>query len=317
MTLKMQTDERVVTVAKLESLVIPSSSPYRVRLDEVPDRDHGVEVRRISPTTKNGTGSGDFVSGGEFAGMIDRNYKVQIDTAGEIGAATFKWSKDGGTTWDGTLIPILDTDPIELELGVTIQPGGGAGQDFNLGDYWTFTAEFWAEVDYVPTQTKEYQVSYVNGDVNFHSDDAGDTVRAVYEGRGSLVDAEDVNQLIAIVNAGEIALRNLDTSAFLVTECVGLDSNGVYIKANATNDAKPGFGFVKTVNAETGEIVLFGPLDGFVGLTPNATYYLDTADGGITPTPPSGSGSIKQKVGRAMTATKLFVRISDEIVQNP
>jgi hypothetical protein len=316
MTLRTQTDERAVTISKFESLVIPSSSPYKVRLDEVPDSDHGVEVRRISPTTKNGTGSGNFISGGTFAGLVDRNYKVQIDTAGEIGTATFKWSNDGGSTWQGTLISIPDTDPIELELGVTIQPLGGGGQDFDLGDYFTFTAEFWTEVDYVPTQTKEYQVSYVNGDVNFHSSDAGKTVQLAYEGRGSLVDAEDVNQLIAIANAGEVAVRNLNTSAFSVTNCVGLDSNGAYIKANATDNTKHAFGFVKTVGATVGEIVLFGPLGGFVGLMPGTIYYLGTSDGAITATSPSAGGSIKQKVGRAMTATKLFVRISDEIVLN-
>jgi len=317
MALKTQIDERTVTVSKLESLVIPLSFPYKFRLDEVPDRDHGVEIRRISPTTKNGTGSGNFISGGTYAGLSNRNYKVQIDTAGEIGTATFKWSNDGGSTWQGTLISIPDTDPIELELGVTIQPVGGDGQDFDLGDYFTFTAEFWTEVDYVPTQTKEYQVSYVNGDVNFHSSDAGKTVQVAYEGRGSLVDAEDVNQLIAIASEGEVALRNRDTSTFSVRNCIGLDSNGSYIKANATDNTKPAFGFVKIVDSGAGEIVIFGPLDGFASLTPNAIYYLDTVDGGITSTPPSGNGNIKQKVGRAMTATRLFVRISDEIVLNP
>lgn len=317
MRLKTQTDERAVTITKLETLVIPSSSPYKVRLDEVPDRDHGVEIRRISPTTKNGTGSGNFISGGTYSGLANRNYKVEIDTAGEIGVATFKWSNDGGLTWQGTLIAIPDMDPIELELDVTIQPVAGAGQDFNLGDYWTFTAEFWTEVDYVPTQTKEYQVSYVNGDVNFHSSDAGKTVQVSYEGRGSLVDAEDVNQLVSIANAGEVAIRNLNTSSFSANNCIGLDSNGVYIKANATDGTKPAFGFVKTVHAADGEIVTFGPLDGFVGLTPGVVYYLDTVDGGITATPPSGGGNIKQRVGRAMGATKLFVRISDDITVNP
>jgi hypothetical protein len=49
---------------------------------------------------------------------------------------------------------------------------------------------------------------------------------------------------------------------------------------------------------------------------PGTIYYLGTSDGAITATSPSAGGSIKQKVGRAMTATKLFVRISDEIVLN-
>jgi hypothetical protein len=73
---------------------------------------------------------------------------------------------------------------------------------------------------------------------------------------------------------------------------------------------------VKIVGATSGEIVTFGSLEGFVGLTPGAVYYLNTVDGGITATPPSAGGTIKQKVGRAMSATKLMVRISDEIVLN-
>jgi hypothetical protein len=316
MALKTQTDERTVTVSKAEVLAISGTSPYKFRLDEVPDRDHGVEVRRISPVTKNGAGSGNFVSGGTYSGLTNKNYKVEIDTAGDIGTATFKWSNDGGSTWQGILITISDTDPIELELGVTVQAVAGAGQHFNLGDYFTFTAEFWTEVSVVPTQTKEFQVSYVNGDVNFHSADASKTVQVSYEGRGSLVDAEDVNQLVTIANAGEVAIRSLDTSTFSATDCVGLDSNGAYIKANATDNTKAAFGFVKIVGATSGEIVTFGSLEGFVGLTPGAVYYLNTVDGGITATPPSAGGTIKQKVGRAMSATKLMVRISDEIVLN-
>jgi hypothetical protein len=96
-----------------------------------------------------------------------------------------------------------------------------------------------------------------------------------------------------------------------------LDSNGAYVKANATDNTKHAFGFVKTVGPTVGEVVLFGPLDGFVGLMPGAIYYLGTSDGAITATPPSASGSIKQKVGRAMSNTKLFVRISDEFTVNP
>jgi hypothetical protein len=317
MKLKIQYDERETTETKYEEATIPSTSPYRIRTDEVPDPDNGVEIRRISQAAKTGTGSGACASGGVYTGLSLKNYKIQIDTAGDVGgSATFKWSNDGGQTWQGVLIPIEDEDPIQVEMGITVKFSSGDGTDFELGDYWTFTAEWWTKVGYVPTQSKEYYVNYRNGNVTFHSSDASKTVQVSYEGRGSLVDAEDVNQLIEIANAGEVAIRNLDTSAFSATDCVGLDSNGAYIRANATDDTEPAFGFVKTVDAESGEVVTFGPLDGFAGLTPGAVYYLDTVDGEITATAPSGSGSIKQKVGRAMTTTKLFVRISDEITVN-
>jgi len=52
-------------------------------------------------------------------------------------------------------------------------------------------------------------------------------------------------------------------------------------------------------------------------MTLNAVYYPSTSDGGITEAAPSGQGNIKQKFGRAMSPTKLMVRISDEITVNP
>lgn len=312
MALKTVTDERVVTESIVETLGIPAGSPYTVRLEEVPDADHTVEVRRIGPVTKTGTGSGTIASGGTYTGLADRSYLIEIDTAGDIGTATFKWSTTGGSTWSGTLIPISDTDPISIELGLTIQATAGAGQDFDLGDQFEFDAEFWTEVDYAPTATKEYQVDYVTGDVDFHSADASKSVQASYEGRGSLVKSEDVNQLVEVLNSGEVATRNVDTSEFTALDCVGVDSTG-YILANATDGTAPALGFVKTVDDTEGEIVTFGPLAGFAGLTPGAVYYLATTDGAITSAAPAGAGNAQQKVGRAISTTVLFVRISDEI----
>ncbi len=311
MALKTQTDERDVTVSKAETLAIPAASPYVVRLEEVPDSGHGVEIRRVGPASKTGTGSGSCTSGGIYSGATTKMITVTIDGAGDVGAATFKWHD--GTSWRGTLLPISDTDPIELEMGFTVAFGEGAGTDFELGDSWTFDVEFWTEVTVVPTATMEYQVNYVDGDVLFHSADASKSVQASYEGRGSLVDAEDVNQIIDILNAGEIAIRNVDTSVFAALDCIGVDTTG-YIEANATDGTKPALGFVKTVDDTEGEIVTFGPLAGFVGLTPGAVYYLAATDGGITATAPATPGNAQQKVGRAMSATTLFVRISDEVV---
>lgn len=43
------------------------------------------------------------------------------------------------------------------------------------------------------------------------------------------------------------------------------------------------------------------------GLTPSAIYYLGLAPGTLTTTPPSSSGQLVCQVGRAMSATSLFV----------
>ena len=319
MSLRRVTDERVTTIAVQDLIDIPAGSPYENRLSEVPDQDHGVEIRRVSPITVGGsnTGTGSCASGGFYSGMSDRSYLIEIDTAGAIGAATFKWSKDEGVTWVGTLIPISDTDPISLEFNLSAQfIDGLSGTSFEVGDQFSFTAEFWAEVIYVPVATKQYQVDYATGEVEFQSADAGKTVQASYEGRGSLVQADDINQILDVLSFGEVAIREIDTSALIANKAVYISGADAFGLANATDGTKPAVGFVKTVSATVGEIVIFGVLDGFVGLTPGSVYYLDSSDGAITITSPSSAGTIKQKVGRALSVSKLMVNISNEITVN-
>ena len=318
MSLRKVADERVTTISVQDLVVIPAGNPYENRLSEVPDQDHGVEIRRVSPAVA-GThvGTGSCASGGLYSGMSDRSYLIKIDTAGAVGVASFKWSKDAGVTWIGTLIPISDTDPISLELNLTVQFADGiSGTSFAVDDTYSFTAEFWTEVTYAPIATKQYQIDYATGEVEFHSADASKTVQASYEGRGSLVQADDVNQLVDAIEAGLVFVGGQDTSDFSVNDCIGVDGSGVLQKANATDGTKPAIGFVKAVDPSRGEIALFGILGGFSSLTPDAIYYLDTTDGSITLTAPSAGGTIKQKVGRAWSTTKLMVNISNEIVTN-
>ena len=307
--LKRQTDERAITETKAEILVIPSGS-CKLRLEEVPSQDSGVEIRRIGPTVKTGAGFGSFQSGGTYTGLSTKNYKIEIDTAGEIGVATFKWSNDGGLTWQRTLVPIPDTDPIGLESGVTITPSAGAETDFELGDYWLFSAEYWTEVIYVPTQSKEYQVDYTNGDVLFHVADAEKEIHLGYEGRGSVVDAEDINQLIDVLDRGEVVMRNVDTSGLTVNKAVAVLAADVYQYANATGGTKPAIGFVKVSDDEFGEVITHGPLSGFTGLTFGGLYYLDIEDGEITLVKRQSG----QVVGRALSDTELFVNIEEPFV---
>jgi hypothetical protein len=313
MALEIQYDEREIPVTKEEIRTIPLQSPYRVRLGEVPDPDNVVEVRRITETVKNGTGSGDCTSGGWYTGMTDKSYKIQIDTPGNIGeGATFKWSNDGGSSWRGTLIPIEDEDPIELELGVSVAFSSGTGTDFQLGDYWTFTAEFWTQVNSLPSVSKEFYVNYRNGDVTFHSSDAGKGVQITYEGRGSLVDAQDINEIIYQIERGQVYLAGLDTSNFQERQVVSVDSNGSLQLANAENSSRPAIGFIKKVDSENGEVLLFGIMDGFSSLTPGATYYLALTSGQIHKVKPGGSGNIVQVVGRALNPTRLLVSICQD-----
>lgn len=60
----------------------------------------------------------------------------------------------------------------------------------------------------------------------------------------------------------------------------------------------------------SGQIQTDGVLDGFSGLTPNSTYFLDpTTAGAITDTAPTTSGHHVVKIGRALSTTELLIDI--------
>ena len=86
-------------------------------------------------TTFTGTGLNDATIGGTYIGTSDLNYKIEIDGTGT--PDTFKWSDDGGSTWDATLVAI-DGTAQALNNGVTVTFGATTGH--TLADYWTVTA---------------------------------------------------------------------------------------------------------------------------------------------------------------------------------
>ncbi len=104
--------------------------------------------RALSGLTKTvdvGTGTMRVLGGHTHA--ADVSYVAEIDSSGtqDQNAATFRWSDDGGSTWDASA-QSLDTDlgdgllalaPIELQNGVLIQFGVGT---YANGDRWTWTA---------------------------------------------------------------------------------------------------------------------------------------------------------------------------------
>ena len=78
-------------------------------------------------------------------------------------------------------------------------------------------------------------------------------------------------------------------------------------KADATTAGKEANGFVlSAVTLGNNATVYFDGTDTQLSsLTPGAVYYLATTAGGVTDTPPSGSGNVLQRVGRALSATEL------------
>jgi len=77
------------------------------------------------------------ISGTVFTGTVPRSFVVKID--GVTTPNTFKWSKDGGSTWDATRVPITAGKPQLLTEGIYIK--FSQGTDLGLNDSWTFTAK--------------------------------------------------------------------------------------------------------------------------------------------------------------------------------
>jgi len=94
----------------------------------------------VTKALKQGTGSAIINTGGVFSGLQSLEYAVKIDsvTAGTgIGQATFKWSEDGGESWEAAGIA-TSADIVSLSHGVNVKFTSVGGDDFALNDTWFF-----------------------------------------------------------------------------------------------------------------------------------------------------------------------------------
>jgi len=89
----------------------------------------------VATETFTGTGLDDLTSGGTYTGSGESNFRVQIDATGT--PDTFKWSNDGGTTWEATGVNITGSAQ-SLENGATAAFAATTGH--TVGDYWDFQA---------------------------------------------------------------------------------------------------------------------------------------------------------------------------------
>lgn len=110
-----------------------------------------ITVVNVDPVTRN-NGAGIKPSiGGTYSGGSALNYHIKIDLAGAKGEAKFKWSDDGGSTWDDT--GVLTGDAIALNNGLTVTFDV---QAYTLNDEWEFFADtfrsdmVWVDI-FVPT----------------------------------------------------------------------------------------------------------------------------------------------------------------------
>ncbi|MBI4795868.1 MAG: hypothetical protein HY790_08550 [Deltaproteobacteria bacterium] len=94
---------------------------------------------RVHNLTKVGSGSATMVVMGDYTPQEKRKFVVQIQTSGEVGQATCRWSKNAGQTWEATGVITGDRQhPVPLWGGIQVYWEGGPGTDLVAGDYWQF-----------------------------------------------------------------------------------------------------------------------------------------------------------------------------------
>lgn len=126
------------------------------------------------------------------------------------------------------------------------------------------------------------------------------------------VTAADVRALEGAITRPFLAGGSVDMG-----DVVYVDSNGKVQVADANAAAtSAGFGIVvagsdKAESAfelnDAVTVCVFGPVGGFAGLTPGALEYLSETAGEVTETAPTGAGTWTKVLGRALSATVLFV----------
>jgi hypothetical protein len=91
--------------------------------------------KTIGADTFTGAGLDDFATGGSYGGYGSKSFRVEIDGVGSPN--TYKWSNDGGQSWEATGVAMSAGNFQALEDGVTVKFTAQTGH--TLGDRWDFT----------------------------------------------------------------------------------------------------------------------------------------------------------------------------------
>lgn len=109
---------------------------YRVRAELAASTPPHVGV-----VQKTGAGSATLVVSGVPSNSQDLDFLIEVESTGEVSAATFRWSLDGGSSWEKTgVVAATSTTPCRLRDGLLISFVPGAGEDLVAGDQFSFTA---------------------------------------------------------------------------------------------------------------------------------------------------------------------------------
>jgi hypothetical protein len=94
---------------------------------------------RLHNVTKIGSGSATLLLLGDYTKQEKRHFVVQIETTGDVGVATFRWSKDEGLTWEANgLVSGNRQHPVTLEDQLSVAWEGWGGNELVTGDLWRF-----------------------------------------------------------------------------------------------------------------------------------------------------------------------------------
>lgn len=93
-----------------------------------------VQEAAIGADTFTGSGLDDFTVSGNYNGNADRDYRVEVD--GAAATDTFKWSNDGGSTWEATTVAMTGAAQL-LEDGVYVTFAATTGH--TATDRWDFS----------------------------------------------------------------------------------------------------------------------------------------------------------------------------------
>ncbi len=95
----------------------------------------------VSEPVKTGSGAASLKLLGDYRREYPQDYLVEAETRGEVGTATFRWSLNGGQSWQETGRRTTGADdPAALEQGLAVYWEAGPGLDLAAGDRWSFTA---------------------------------------------------------------------------------------------------------------------------------------------------------------------------------
>src|SRR3990172_7246408 len=200
----------------------PSNQPLLTSVRIYNDDVNVLDVKRVyKDLAKTGAGTGTMIAVGVHTHSgANVNYRVEIDSVGTLTEqdATFRWSDDGGATWDASAIPVASGSasgnkvlvPVALQNAVEVLFTAGT---YVNADRWDFVAISTAnQISLILANTRDDVLEPRNVSISATGDIAGNfTSVLTYTGPGA-----DLSAGTFIINA--------QASSAATISCLGLEA---------------------------------------------------------------------------------------------